>query len=144
MDFGIYWISLWILIIIIEVFISSLYFLVLSVAAFITWWIVILFDFWFDQWWIAWTIFLTIWILNILILIKFVFPWLKKNTSYYSEKNKKDIIGETIIVKKSNWKKIAYLEWNYWNLSSQEELHNWDQAKVIDYEMDTLKVEKTK
>lgn len=142
MEFAYYWIALWILFIVIEIFVFSLDFLALWIAAILTWIIVMIFWIWFDNWWISWFIFFINWIINLLLFKKFLVPYLNSTVKEWSPLSADNVSWKKLIIQIVNWEKVVFDEWSYWIVYSDDEVNQWDNVEVISMKSWWYKVKK--
>ncbi len=142
MEFGIYWISLWILLIIIEIFLLTLDFLALGLAAIITWIFVVIFDLWFEEWWITGIIFLFSGVINIILFKKFLFPYIKSSIKEKSPLSADNFQWQKEIVQIVNWQKVVFCDWSYWTVVSDDEINQWDTVEIQNMEWGGFRVKK--
>ncbi len=142
MEFGYLWISLWVLLIIIEIFLLTLDFLALGFAAILTWIVVIIFDLWYDEWWITWLVFFVSGVINLYFFKKFLLPIIRSSIKEKSPLSADNISWEKLIVQIVNWEKVVFHEWSYWTVFSDDKLNQWDTVEVISMEWWGYRVKK--
>lgn len=142
MNLRLYWLFLWILFVVIEMFFLTLDFLALWVSAIITALVVYLFK--LDNWnlWQIALLFLLLWVLMIYISRKYFLPKLKKDDNTKWTMSIETIIWDNFIVQDIEWKNVVYHEWVYWKVV-WDDTKPWDTVEVIEImTWNTFKVKK--
>lgn len=142
MSFGLYWISIWIIFIIIEVFLLTLDFLAIWAAAIITWVFVFVFDIGYDQWWITGLIFLISSTINLYVMKKYVVNWFHVWQSQQSPMSMDNAKWEKLKVQVMGWQKVVFFDWWYWNIKTDDEVNQWDTVEIVEFWTWFLKVKK--
>lgn len=142
MEFWLMWISVWILLIVIEVFLLTLDFLAMWMAAIFTWviWYILGFDFNSTSRTYSAIVFVMFCVINILITRSFFLPMLRTNKSWDRALSTDSMIGEKVIVQIENGKKVIFLNWLYRNIKSWDELNPGDTVEIVDRIDNTLNV----
>lgn len=141
MDFWIYWIALGVLFIILEMFLGTLDFLAIGIAALLTGLLAYIFHIDMQWWEFTALIFLMASIGAILITRLLILPKIQgenkpepmSGDAVAGKQLKTSLVNERIVVK---------YEWNYWNIMSDEIVEEGDIVEVVSMKDNKLKVKK--
>ncbi|UFX82887.1 NfeD family protein [Candidatus Absconditicoccus praedator] len=142
MSFGLYWISIGIIFIIIEVFLLTLDFLAIGAAAIITGVFVFVFDIGYDQWWITGLIFLISSTINLYVMKKYVVNWFHVGQSQQSPMSMDNAKGEKLKVQVMGGQKVVFFDGGYWNIKTDDEVNQGDTVEIVEFGTGFLKVKK--
>lgn len=137
MDLYIWFILIWLIFLILEIFFISWDFLALSISSFITSLLIYLFKF----------------ELNLSVFLFFIisiFSWILVYILYKKFLNKvnkfkisiEDFWDELYIVQILNWEKVIFHQWNYYSILNSEEVNAWDNVKVEEFKDNFVIVKK--
>lgn len=135
------WMTLWVLLIIIELFIGTFDFLALWTSSIVTGLVILLFKDYNLNFTSSVLIFLVMWVIFITISRMILFPKFKKAHSK-SVMSADKIIWEKLIVQLKNNTKVVYYDGLYRVIKTDLDINPWDTVEIIEISWTILNVKK--
>lgn len=141
MEFWLYRVCLWVILFIMEIFVGTLDFLAIGIAALITWAASYLFGIDFTEWKIAAIIFALASILSIMVTRILILPNVRGKDGP-EPMSGEAVLWKQLVVQNVNNRLVVRYEGNYWNIDSKDSIQVEDTVEVIKMQDNRLVVKK--
>lgn len=141
MDFRLYWIALWVVFLILEMFVMSFDFLALGIAAFVAALLSYMLGIDVSNRYLSGAIFLVAAIMSILLTRLLVLPKIR-GTDEPSPMSGDSIIGKKFVVQHVNKRDVIKYEGMFRNIHSDADYAVWDTVTVISMDDNVVKVKR--